>query len=74
MNRKISDFPRNCVIILKNKGFSLNEISKELIMYQHKILNYKILIILCLEFMRINFISVNKKFNNFNKQIILFIK
>ena len=32
------------------------------------------MIILCLEFRRINFKCVNKKFNNFNKQIILFIK
>ena len=39
-----------------------------------KILNYKILIILFLEYMRINFKYVNKNFNIFNKQIILFIK
>ena len=32
------------------------------------------MIILCLEFIKINFKCVNKKFNNFNKQIILFIK
>jgi len=30
MNRKISDFHQNCVIILKNAGLSWNEISKEL--------------------------------------------